>query len=197
MSKRTDLPRNPRDLYETHDPKAVAPIAPLWHGNETRYIEPFCGSGELIANIANHCDAKCVHASDLEPLPQVNGVPDGIIFEKYNFEVIDWESTAGHKNATHFISNPPWLNDKKSDYQLLRIINHLSAIRPTWLLLNGNFAFNKRSSDAMGICTDIITVGRLKWIKGSKHSATEDSCWFLFDQKTADGRGPTIHPRRK
>jgi hypothetical protein len=200
MSKRTDLPRNPRDLYETHDPKAVKPIAPLWHGNGTRYIEPFCGSGELINNIGQQCDAVCVYASDIQPLPKVKGVPSELYFNKHGvftttLSVLSMENIAVNSGATHFISNPPWINTKESGYQLLEIINHLSNILPTWLLLNGNFAFNKRSSDSMAICTDIVTVGRLKWIKGSQHSATEDSCWFLFDQKRSDGRGPTIHPR--
>jgi len=197
MSKRTTLPRNPRDFYETHDPKAVTPIAPLWHLNGTRYIEPFCGSGELIANIGAQCDALCIYASDIQPLPKVKGVPNTLTFNKQKFDEVYWPDFCDNANITHFISNPPWLNDKASDYQLLRIINKLAEVRPTWLLLNGNFAFNKRSSNAMAICTDIITVGRLKWIKGSQFSATEDSAWFLFDTKTATGLGPILHPRTR
>lgn len=205
MSKRTlDLPRQPRDLYESWDSNIVHPMAPLWSSYDdpsraVRYIEPFCGSGELIANMASKCDAQCVYASDIEPLPKTKGVPNDLEFRKHNvFEsAADLPSFCDEVNATHFISNPPWVNDKASDFQLLRIINTLAEVRPTWLLLNANFAFNKRSSDAMAICTDIITVGRLKWIKGSRFSATEDSAWFLFDPKTATGSGPVLHPRTR
>lgn len=197
MSKRTDLPRNARDFYATPY-KAVAPLIKFIDDGvtEQHFIEPCAGDGRLVSHIFKLSDRRitCRYASDIFPLPQAEDYH--MVTKTQDVLTANWQEISGTVDSHMFITNPPWLNNKDSGYLLNTIIQTLCSVRPTWVLLNANYLFNIRSSALLKQATDVVVVGRVKWIEGSKHSSTEDSAWFKFDPQTATGNGPIVHPRK-
>lgn len=189
MGKRSNEKRKERDWYPTPYKGALPLIRTIEDtGAEVRFIEPFAGDGALTKHLCSSDNFTCVYQSDIEP--QGEGIA------KHDYEIFNEEIT-NQLDADFFISNPPWDNTKDSGRLLFSLIEHLSAILPTWLLLDAGFAFNLSSSKYMEICHEIIPVGRLKWIPDSKHTGMENCAWFLFDSDEPNDVGPTIHPRRK
>jgi hypothetical protein len=79
--------------------------------------------------------------------------------------------------ADMIITNPPW-----SRPVLHPMIYHLSALKPTWLLFDSDWAYTKQSSDIMRtLCTDVVAVGRLIWIPDTKISGKDNTSWYKFD----------------
>jgi hypothetical protein len=42
----------------------------------------------------------------------------------------------------------------------------------------------------MRCCSDIVTIGRVKWFEGSKHTGKDNHAWYRFDgrsQSLAEG----------
>lgn len=191
--KRSNFPRNDRDWYGTPI-KAVYPVAPFL--KDKNYISPFAGDGRLIEHIRMlQPTASCVAAFDMEP--QVDEVI-GVKISPVDFNSTDvefWHNLADADGADCFVDNPPWVNTKESGYLLNRIIETLSSVRPTWLLMNGSYIFNKRSSRYMRMCTDVVPIGRVKWIEDSPHSGKEDCIWARFDNRKNETQLTYIHPR--
>lgn len=204
--------RNSRDYYPT-PAKAVLSLKKHmfsdtyeYHKGDKRvtFIEPCAGDGRLIQHLAP--EFECTYASDLDPqvlykssIVELSN-EDTHTYTIHNHDVFthDW-SHKDYDNAEYFITNPPWINDGKTNNQLNRLIETLSIHKPTWFLLNGSYAFNKKSASCMEICTDIIPVGRLKWIENSPHMGKEDCAWFCFDQTKSIGAGffgTRFHPRK-
>jgi hypothetical protein len=162
MGKRSNFERRPRDSYATPY-EAVVPL--LAHLRPiTRFDEPCCGEGALIRHLLKH-EMVVARASDIEP---------GIVW-------------AGKRDALEasfcmgdcFITNPPW--DRKILHPL---IERLSSIAPTWLLFDANWLFTRQAVPYLPYLHKVVTVGRVKWIPGSKMAGKDDSCWYLFDQTT-------------
>ena len=42
-------------------------------------------------------------------------------------------------------------------------------------------------------CSDIVTIGRVKWIEGSKHTGKDNHAWYKFDVRHRIG--PAFHGR--
>jgi hypothetical protein len=63
------------------------------------------------------------------------------------------------------------------------MIMHLAAIRPTWLLIDAGWFHTQQSAAFMEFCRKIISIGRVKWIEGSKHTGKDDCVWALFDRR--------------
>ncbi len=199
----TNFERNSRDFYPT--PKeAVIPLINYLDKPGIKFIEPFAGDGALIRHIEDLSKHHmlCIYASDIDP--QVTAIgntkhPKGYTtIETHDYT--DYGRYPIHElGANCFISNPPWINTAESKFLRTSIIHNLSGLLPTWLLLKGAYAFNENMSSSMAICTDIIPIGRVKWIPGSAYSGTEDCAWFRFDKKARlnDITGPVLHPRRK
>ena len=40
----------------------------------------------------------------------------------------------------------------------------------------------------MPYCKKVVSIGRVKWIEGSKSTGMDNSCWYLFDYSHS---GPT------
>ena len=38
-------------------------------------------------------------------------------------------------------------------------------------------------------CSDIVTIGRVKWIEGSKHTGKDNHAWYRFDARHKGGHG--------
>ena len=159
MGKRSDFARVERDFYPT--PRtAVLPLIP--HLNTTRpFIEPCAGDGRLV-NWLIEFGVKCASASDIEPLAK--GVKRSNIF--------DIRSAGG----AQIITNPPW--GRKILHPLIE--HCLSLTDETWLLFDADWPHTKQSAHLMRFCRDIVPIGRVKWIEGSKHTGKDNCCWYRF-----------------
>ena len=79
----------------------------------------------------------------------------------------------------YIITNPPW------DREILHpMIEHFSALRPTWLLLDADWIHTKQSAPFMPWLRKIVSVGRVKWIPDSKMTGKDNCAWHLFDQNS-------------
>ena len=51
-----------------------------------------------------------------------------------------------------------------------QLIVHFQSLRPTWLLLELDWTATLQAVPYMQACTDVVSIGRLRWIPGSKHT---------------------------
>ena len=75
------------------------------------------------------------------------------------------------------VTNPPFTRTV-----LMPMLNHFITLKPTWLLLPAGYMNNVYFGEAMRRCSKVVSIGRLKWIKDSKHSSTDDFCWYFWPQ---------------
>lgn len=182
MSKRTPgLPQRPRGFWPTPF-EAVAPLIP-YLPPRARYGEPCAGDGDLIRHLDDMWPAgRCVWASDLEP--QRSGIR--------TLAVADI-TAALTCDVDLWVTNPPWPVGGKRGDPALSIIKHLTGIAPTWALLPWDFAANGYFRTLIAQCSDIVPVGRVKWIPGSASAGVDNCAWYRFD---AQNRHPaTVRPR--
>ncbi len=163
MGKRSNFERMPRDFYPT-PLEAVKPLFPhLEHGST--FEEPCAGDGRLVDHLECIGGFLCMYCCDIEPQR-----PDVLLFDAFDIN---------KTTADYFITNPPW--DRKILHPL---IEHLSAIAPTWLLFDADWMHTKQSQEYMKWCHKIVSVGRVKWIPDSKMTGKDNCAWYLFDQST-------------
>jgi len=198
MGKRSNFERNERDFY----PTPVSAVEPLISHLPERftYIEPCSGDGALIRALSSfegvaHGGKFCPileYASDISPSWKVKPLtvfaghdeqpPNcGHGFRAYVRDAFDIEDADG--NVDFFITNPPWSRDV-----LHPMLVHLSAIRPTFLLFDADWMHTKQAAPYLIYCKKIISVGRVKWIPGSRHTGKDNAAWYLFE---ADPRHPS------
>lgn len=167
MGKRSNFERKPRDFYPT-PPEAVKPL--LQHLRpQTTFIEPCAGNGALVWELEKH-GHTCIAAIDIKP--QHWSISQGDATKC----VVQEPKTAAHGPC--FITNPPW------DRRLLHpIIENLSSQLPTWLLFDADWAHTRQAASLILKCSKIVSVGRVKWIPGSKMTGKDNCCWYLFGTK--------------
>ena len=173
MGKRSKYERHDRDFYAT-PPEAVDALLP-YIDHVTIYDEPCAGDGALMIALGR-ANKKIIFAGDIEP--QSVGIAQR--------NALEIERCGGDA----FITNPPWQRDILHD-----LIAHLSAIAPTYFLMDAGWAHTKQAIPYMDYCQAIISVGRLKWISDSPSAGMEDTAWYLFDQSHA-GTGTQFFARR-
>lgn len=170
MGKRSDFERIEKDFYATIDDRAVKHLLP--HIQDiSSYVEPCCGEMHLVnmlKRLTPHL--QCYEYSDID-----NG-QDAL--------KIDKEYLLG---ADAIITNPPW-----SRPILHQMIMHFKDFSPTWLLFDADWMHTKQAIPYLKYCTDIVSVGRLIWIKGTKTSGKDNCAWYRFDRKS---NGITFHPK--
>lgn len=168
MGKRSEFERRKADAYDTIDPKASWSLVPHLHGIRT-YAEPCSGNGHLIRQLRDR-GLFCRYASDI-----IGGI-DALAVPSYD-------------GIDAIITNPPWTR------QLLHpLILHFQKIAPTWLLFDSDWAFNMHARKFLGQCTDIVAVGRLRWIEGTTQTGKDNVAWYRFDANHTGG--PRFHGRR-
>lgn len=165
MGKRSDFERIDKDFYRTIDPRAVAALAPFLNPG-TRFCEPCAGAGDLMDQLVA-LGHVCTRARDIAP-------------QREDIEQKDALTTLTG-NIDCFITNPPW-----SRPILHPLIEFLTAQAPTWLLFDADWAHTRQSAPYMRMCSDIVSVGRLIWIPGTKTSGKENCAWYRFS-KHANG----------
>lgn len=164
MGKRSNMERVPRDFYPT-PPEAVAPLLPHVQFN-TAFAEPCAGDGALVRTLvtAGH---RCVWAADIEPRA------DGI----ETWDAIQDQFPKALRAAETIITNPPWSRDV-----LHPMIKRFSNLRPTWLLIDADWIHTKQAAPFMPRLRKVVSVGRVKWIPGSKMTGKDNCVWMLFSR---------------
>ncbi len=163
MGKRSDFQRIERDYYPTPI-EAVRPLVPHLHRARFWYTEPCAGDGRLVRHLSHLTKGNAMAEYLCDLTPQIQEVEQ--------FDAMDIRS------ASMFITNPPW--DRKA---LHPIIEHLSDIAPTWLLFDADWMHTKQSTSMVARLEKIVSVGRIKWIEGSKMTGKDNCCWYLFNAR--------------
>lgn len=161
MGKRSDFARRPMDAYQTIDPKAAACLWPFIEGIST-FAEPCCGEMRLVRALESY-GLRCAYVGDI-----VTG--------------IDALSVSDFGDADAIITNPPWTRDI-----LHEMIRHFQKIAPTWLLFDADWAHIQKAAPYLPHCSHIVSVGRLKWIEGSKYTGKDNCAWYRFDARHSEG----------
>ena len=177
MGKYSEFERKGRDFYATYSRKPIEILAEYLPKNDFTFIEPMAGAGHLTDSIVSIVpQASCIAETDILPMDR----------RVAQHDLRDLVSADGHmeilKQADFFITNPPW---KRTI--LHETIMTLSAIRPTWLLIDSNWVNTQQAKPYLEHCRKIVALGRIKWIPDSKGPGKEDSSFYLFDQMS-DGQ---------
>jgi hypothetical protein len=141
MGKRSSFERRSGDFYPTPR-SAVLPLIRHLRGVRT-FAEPCCGDGALVRHLESF-GLRCAYAGDI-----ATG-QDALACNQYG-------------GADCGITNPPYTRP------LIRPDLALMGILPTFLLLEIDWASTRQAAPFMRFCSDIVTIGRVKWIEGSKH----------------------------
>lgn len=172
MGKRSQFERRERDYYST-PPAAVLPLIAHLPPSAS-YAEPCVGGGHLVEALTIHGkDLRCVWQSDI--LPQTE--PSDLLFEMNAMDL----SPDCVEDADYIITNPPW--PIRDGSPTVEIAAHLASLKPTWLLLAADFCHNRYFGKIAGMCSKIVSVGRVQWIEGSKHTGKDNAAWMLFDAR--------------
>ncbi len=165
--RKSHFKRRKNDFYQT-PLEAIEPLTNYLQ-KDVRYIEPCAGDGALV-NGLNYLEyGTCIEAYDIDPK---------VYWIKKQDALKLTENDLFNKDVDMFITNPPWSREL-----LHPLIEHLSSLRPTWLLFDADWMHTKQSSDLIKRCLKIVSIGRVKWIADSKYSSLENCCWYLFDKK--------------
>jgi hypothetical protein len=166
MGKRSHFERREADFYPT--PRAaVVPLIPYLRGIRS-FAEPCAGDGALIRHLEEF-GLRRVFAGDIR-----NG-QDALALDSYGA-------------ADAIITNPPWSREV-----LHGLITHFQSIAPTWLLLDADWKETRQAAPFLPHCSDIVAIGRVKWIEGSKSTGKDNACWYKFDLRHT--AGPVFHCR--
>lgn len=155
MGKRSDFARKPRDFYPT-PLKAVEPLIPFLNGTK-RFAEPCSGEGDLVRHLESF-GLECVYQGDMHK----------------GANALARESYARGKYT--IITNPPHTRETMN-----ALILHFQAIAPTWLLIDLDWVANLQAVPFLPRCSDIVIIGRVKWIENSKFTGKENYGWYRFD----------------
>lgn len=163
MGKRSDFEHREHDSYPT---PYVAMLPLLAHlANVYTFAEPCCGAGFLIEHLERH-RLRCVLRADIVQ----SSVETQLLRDARKLSAGDLSN-----KPDAFITNPPWTRAV-----LHEIIDNLKWLAPTWLLLDSDWLFNKGSAEYLPDATDIVPIGRVKWMPDSEHSSMDNACWVRF-----------------
>ena len=161
MGKRSDFEREDRDLYPTPY-KPMLPLFPFLP-KPVKFIEPCAAAGQMVAHLSSR-GHECVYACDIEPGAGWVKRRDILVPGKW-------------PKADMFITNPPW----KAEI-LHPVIELLTAQMDTWLLFYSDWHDTVQATPYQGLCKKIVSVGRVKWIPGSKSQGKDNCSWYLFSK---------------
>ena len=174
MGKRSDFVRKDRDFYATPY-EAVVPLLEHLPKKQFGFAEPCAGDGTLIKHIENSTNGWCSWASDIEPQTEI--AQSSIILTRHFREI----TITDLHEADYIITNPPW--DRKILHDM---IDYFTACRPTWLLFDADWMHTKQSSIFQKMLKKVVSIGRIKWIEGSKNTGKDNCCWYYFDENNKD-----------
>jgi hypothetical protein len=160
MGKRSNFERVARDCYDTpYD--AVIPL--LYHlPDNTEFIEPCAGKNALVQHLQLN-GHRCILASDVNP--RDSGIQNCCVFEQ------------SFPSSGIIITNPPW--NRKILHPLIEKI--ISEEKSAWLLFDADWCHTKQAIPYMPYVSDIVSVGRIKWIDGSKYTGKDNCAWYRIE----------------
>ena len=164
MGKRSSFERIPRDFYPTPY-AAVPPLISHLRGIRT-FAEPCCGNGALVNHLESH-GFRCVYQGDIATGQDALTITD-------------------YGKVDSIITNPPYQRPL-----MHALIEHFTRILPTWLLIESDWACTKQAGPFLPTCTDIVSIGRLRWIEGTSMSGKQNFAWYRFD--AGHVAGPIFH----
>jgi hypothetical protein len=164
MGKRSNFERISRDFYPTPY-AAVPPLIPYLRSVRT-FAEPCCGDGALVNHLQAH-GLRCVYQGDIATGQDALAITD-------------------YGKVDSIITNPPYQRPL-----MHALIEHFAHILPTWLLLETDWASTKQAGPFMPRCSDIVSIGRLRWIEGTTMSGKQNFAWYRFDSRHV--AGPIFH----
>lgn len=138
--------RASKDRYLTIDPGCLVPGF-IDRVRGKTYAEPCWGAGDLEDLLMEV--ATCKWRSDVKP--QVGNIPvrDASTLTPSDLQGCDL-----------IITNPPY------QWTMLKpLLDTLPKVKPTWLLLPGDYMFNIRMGSYMKQCKSVVAVGRMYWFK--------------------------------
>lgn len=193
MTKRTagKFERAARDFYAT-PPAAIHKLLKHIQDME-RFAEPMCGDGAIVKTL-EELGWECAAAWDLEPQGEMVGRAG-----TYDVNLLQPEDFEGCEGI---ISNPPWpwpsslRKGKPEGYPAVGIIEHLMKILPTWMILSADFMHNRYFEPLSKHCPKIVSVGRVKWMAGTKNTGFDNAAWYKFDA-SVEVEGPILIPNRE
>ena len=148
MGKRSNFERREADFYPT--PRAaVVPLIPYLRGIRT-FAEPCAGDGALVRHLESF-GLRCVYAGD------IRSGQDALERDDYGA-------------ADVIITNPPWSRD--ADAQA----DHAPPEHRADVAAAGRgLGTHEAGSAVPAPCSDIVAIGRVKWIEGSKHTGKDNA----------------------
>ena len=168
MRYRADKEKN--EFYPT--PIEAVDLAIPLMDKTLSWWEPCAGDGRLIDHLEKH-GGTCTQAYDVEPRNDRVIERDAMLLKQVN--------------TPFFITNPPW--DRKILHPL---IEHLTSMAPTWLLFDADWIHTKQSIPYLPKLKKVVSIGRVKWIEGSKSVGKDNCCWYLFDDNDYGTNGKPI-----
>ncbi|WP_183749663.1 hypothetical protein [Rhizobium sp. BK196] len=171
MGKRSNFARVEKDFYPTPY-EAVLPLLPHLHGVET-FAEPCAGEGHLVGHLQRH-GYVCAYEGDIS----------------YGYDAM----THRFEDEATFdaiISNFPWTREI-----LHPLIVRCMKIAPTWIILDADWAHTTmdtrpgvqpKTPDLLNRCSHIVSVGKVRWIEGSKHKSLDNVSWYRFHAQHTGG----------
>lgn len=165
MGKRSQFERRERDAYDT-PAEAVRPLLPHLKPG-TKFVEPCYGNGKLADALINAGHSMVMHSD----------IVSGGLYTPYADATAARFDHLGclQDDRTVFITNPPWSRDV-----LHPIIENLCRQAPTWLLFDADWMHTLQSEPFMWNCHKIVSVGRVRWIAGTKMTGKDNCAWYLF-----------------
>jgi hypothetical protein len=74
------------------------------------------------------------------------------------------------------ITNPPW--DRPILHRMIQKVVEQNAT--AWLLFDADWWHTKQARPYKPFCEMVISVGRVKWIEGSKSTGKDNCAWYKF-----------------
>ena len=145
----------------------MVPLIPYLRGIKS-FAEPCAGDGALVRHLESF-GLRCVYAGD------IRSGQDALARDHYGA-------------ADAIITNPPYTRPA-----MHALIAHFQRIAPTWLLLPADWMHNLHAAPFLPSCTDIVSVGRVRWFEGTTMSSMENFAWYRFDGHHS--AGPILHAR--
>lgn len=167
MGKRSAFERKPQDFYVT-PAEAVEPLVDFLDSGTFDHIidtfaEPCAGNGALVRHLHN-AGLACTLQSDIEPRHPRVAARDALTVTRDDLPETD-----------AIITNPPWRRPV-----LHALIERLSDIMPTWLLIDADWMHTQQAVPYLPRLRTIVSVGRIQWIPGSKMKGKDNCAWYEF-----------------
>ncbi len=165
LGKRAKYELKPRDKYFTPY-EAVVPLDKVMEYGFS-FCEPCAGDGRLVHHIEQLLPGTlCPAAFDIEP--NANWVLQKDALDLTEDDVM---------YCDYIITNPPFT------YSILKpLMEKFISLRPTILLLPADYMHNIRMAPFMWQCEWVKSIGRVRWVEGSKTTGVDNFAWFKFNK---------------